>query len=214
MGDILFYLSCLLIGGSYILYFLFVLLGNKTKISNSNGFDLSKDMISEYNSINIIESTGKFTFYNIKRRVIKLSSKCYYGYDLISISLSLIESGISIIDSKKNKYIDLFRKVFSNLKILYIFPILALLINNVTYMISDVKVSMLFIVIFTVISYVLIDIKSNALDVISLGLEKNKDINKDNVNRIITFINRILWLDKLMFFGELIIILRFVYIML
>ena len=113
MIEILLYFSSGLIILGYIYYLLVILLGRNSIISDNDGFDITKDIISEYNSINIIENSGYFTIYNIKRKVIKLATKCYYGKDLSSISLSLTEAGISVVDNKNNKYIDFFRIIFN-----------------------------------------------------------------------------------------------------
>lgn len=199
---------------SFIGYFIMIMIGRGIVVSKSNGFDVTKDIISEYNSINVIESKGYFTIYNIKRRVIKLASKCYYGNDLSSISLSLMEAGVSVVDNKKNKYIDIFRNIFSNLKILYVFPVLALLISNSSFNVNDAKVSLIFIVLFSFITYIVVDIKSQAYIWICDNLKKIKDINKDNCLRVINFINRIILLDKFIFFGELLMIIRFIVILL
>ena len=158
MDIVLLYISSGLIIFSFISYFIMILIGRGRVVSKVDGFDVTKDIISEYNSINVIESKSYFTVYNINRKVIKLDTKCYYGKDLSSICLSLIEAGISVVDNKGNKYIDIFRKIFSNLKILYIFPIIAVFINNSSFNISDAKVSMIFILLFSVITYILIDI--------------------------------------------------------
>ena len=105
MLDIILYISSGMILFAYLGYFLLILINRNKIVSNSDGFDVTKDIISEYNSINIIETTGYFTVYNIKRKVIKLASKCYYGKDLSSMSLALNEAGISIVDNNKNKYL-------------------------------------------------------------------------------------------------------------
>lgn len=214
MVNMLLYLSTGLILGGFILYFLIVILGSRKNVSKSNGFNITKDLISEYDAINIIENKNYFTVYNMKRRVIKLSSKCYYGHDLSSISLSLIEAGISIIDNEKNKYINLFRKIFSNLMLLYIFPIIAIFINNASYNISDAKASMIFIILFSVITYMFIDIKNQVYDWINSNIDKIKEINKANQKKIINFINKLMLVDKLIFLGELVMIVRLVAILL
>lgn len=213
MINILLYLSTGLILVGFIGYILLIMLGDK-KVTDSDGFNITKDIISKYNTINIIESKNYFTMYNIKRKVIKLSSKCYYGNDISSISVALIEAGISVIDSDKNKYIDLFRNIFSNLKILYIFPIIAIFINHAIYNISDAKVSMLFIIIFSVITYMFIDIKNQAYSWINDNIEKIKEINKDNRIKIFNFISKLIFVDKIIFFGELVMIIRMVAILL
>lgn len=208
MSNILLYISTGFILFAYLGYFLFILFGRNKKVSNSSGFDVTKDIISEYNSINVIESKSYFTMYNIKRRVIKLSMGNYYGKDLSSISLSLLEAVISVIDDKKNIYIDYIRKIFSNLKILYIFPLIAILINNLSFNVSDAKASIFFLVIFTFISYILVNIKIQASCWIRENLKKISGISKDNRLKIDNFIDRLVFFDKIIFFGEVIIIIR------
>lgn len=212
--NILLYVSSGLIIVAFIGYLIMIMIGRNKIVSKVDGFDVTKDIVSEYNSINVIESKSYFTIYNIKRMVIKLDTKCYYGKDLSSICLSLIEAGISIVDNNKNKYIDIFRNIFSNLKILYIFPIIGLFINNSSFNISDAKVSIIFIFLFSVISYILINMKNQAFDWIKDNLKKIKGIDKDNRNKIVSFINNLILLDNFIFYGEFIMIMRLVFIIL
>lgn len=213
MDMILLYSSNGIVILGFILYFLLIIVGSRKNVSKDSGFDITKDIISEYNSINVIETKSYFSIYNIKRRVIKLSSRCYYGRDLSSISLSLIEAGISIVDNNKNKYIDLFRNVFSNLKMLYVFGLVSIFINNSSFNVSDAKVSMIFMLIFILISYILLDIKSDGCNYISNKLEKIKDMSVDNVDKVISFMNKFLWCDKLIYYGEVLMVVRMVLIM-
>lgn len=214
MIEILLYVSTGMIIFAYLGYFLMIFMGRSKIVSKSDGFDVTKDIISEYNSINIIESRGYFTIYNIKRRVIKLATKSYYGKDLSSIALSLNEAGISVVDNNKNKYINVLRTIFYDLKMLYIFPIISLVISNSSFNMSDAKVSMIFIVVFAFISYILIDIKNEACYWVSNNLKKIKDISKDNREKVINFMNKLIFLDKFIYFGELIMIIRFALILL
>lgn len=214
MIEILLYISNGLIILGYITYILLILIGRNKEISNSDGFDVTKDIISEYNSINIIENNGYFTIYNIKRKVIKLATKCYYGKDISSISLSLTEAGISVVDNEKSKAIDIFRIIFNNLKLLYIFPLIALFINNSSFNVNDAKISIFIVVLLSFISYILLEIKNNSIYWISNNLKKIKNINKNNREKIIKFMNNLILLDKFIYFGELIIIIRLVFIML
>ena len=213
MDMILLYSSNGIVILGFILYLLLIIVCSRKNVSKDSGFDITKDIISEYNSINVIESKSYFSIYNIKRRVIKLSSRCYYGRDLSSISLSLIEAGISIVDNNKNKYIDLFRNVFSNLKMLYVFGLVSIFINNSSFNVSDAKVSMIFMLIFILISYILLDIKSDGCNYISNKLEKIKDMSVDNVDKVISFMNKFLWCDKLIYYGEVLMVVRMVLIM-
>lgn len=214
MSEILLYLSCGFILFAFLEYIFMIFLKGNIQVTKSNGFDTTKDIISQYNSINIIESKSYFTIYNIKRKVIKIASKCYYGNSISDISLPLIEAGISTLDDNKNKFINIVRIVFSNLKWLYIFPIIAIFINCSTYNISDAKVSMVFILLFMFISYILIDIKTMAYTWISDNLKNIKSINKENREKIIDFVDSVIFFDKFIFFGYLIMMIRFVVILL
>lgn len=213
MIEMLLYISMGFVIFGFLLYFILILIGRVKNVSKCDGFDVTKDIISEYNMINVIESKSYFTVYNIKRKVIKLSSDCYYGKDLSSISLSLMEAGVSIVDNNKNKYIDIFRILFSNIKMLYVFPIVSLFISNSSFNINDAKVSILFLLLFAFISYVMLDIRGQVGYFVSENLNKIKDISKDNRDKIINFMNKLLFCDKIIYFGELIMIIRLVLIM-
>lgn len=214
MIDLLLYITNGLIIFSYLFYLLMMLINNKKIVSESTGFDISKDMISEYNSINIIENKGYFTVYNIRRKVIKLATNCYYGSSISAISTSLMESGISVIDDNKNKFINLFRKIFPNLKLIYIFPILSVIINSLSYNVSDAKSSMIFVILFSIISYMYINIKDEVILWINNNLSNIKSISEENSFKIINFIKKINLLDKLIFISQLLMIVRFVAIIL
>lgn len=214
MIEYLKYITNGLIILALVSYILIVVLNRKKKITDSTGFDITKDILSDYDHINIIENKSIFTVYNIKRRVIKLASKCYYGNTISDIGISLIEAGISAIDNYKNKFINFFRSIIPNLKLLYVLPILAIGINMITYNVSDAKVSIIFILLFSLIEYLLIEIKSNALMWTDKNIKKIKEINKNNKDRVMTFINNIILIDKVIFIAELLIIIRCVAIIL
>jgi len=199
---------------SFALYFLLVLIGRRKKVTNSDGFNITKDIIHEYNSINIILSKGYFTVYNIKRRVIRMANRCYYGNTISDIAIPLIEAGISSVDDKKNKVINFLRNIFPNIKCLYIFPLVCVIINSQTYNISDAKVSIIFFILFAIISYMVIDIKNNGIWNISNKVDKIKDISTENRKSIISFMNKVNILDKFIFISELLMIIRCVMIML
>ena len=213
MIAILLYVSNGMILLSYLGYFIMIMIGRNNIVSKSDGFDVTKDIISEYNSINIIESSCYFTIYNIKRKVIKLATKSYYGKDHSSIALSLNEAGISVVDNHKNKYINMFRTIFYNLKLLYIFPIIALIISNSSFNINDAKFSMIFVLLFVFISYMLIDIKNLGYYWVSNNIKKIKDISKEKRDKVLIFMNRLILLDKIIYFSELIMIIRFILIL-
>lgn len=210
---ILMYVSSGMVIFGFLLYFILILVGRNKIVSKDECYGEVKEIVSEYDIINMIETKGYFTVYNIKRMVIKLSSKCYYGKDLSSFGISLMEAGLAIVDKKKNKYIDFFRKFFNNLKILYVFSILAVFINHASFNISDAKISLIFMVVFTLISYILLEIKVNGSYYVQECLENNKDINKENRQSISKFMNSLLLTDKLIYLGEILMIMRMILLM-
>lgn len=213
MVNILLYVAMGLVFGGYILYFLLIFIYRNNEIGDCSGFEVTKDIISEYNSINVIENSGYFTIYNIKRRVIKIASSCYYGKNLVSISISLMEAGISIVDNNENKYINLLRNIFSNLKILYVFPLFGIFISNSSFNVSDANASIFFLLLFVFISYILLDIRRMACDFVNDNISRIVEIKKVNRMKITNFMNKLLLCDKLIYFGELVMIIRLVLIM-
>ena len=214
MSEILMYVSNGLIIISFLLYLILMLINRKNIIEGKDGFNVTKDILHEYDSINIIENAGYFTIYNIKRRVIKIASRCYYGNNISDIAIPLIEAGISGIDNGKNKVINFFRKIIPNLKCLYVLPLLAISINSITYNISDAKIGLVFLVIFSFICYYLININTEVLMWVDERIKKLRDINQNNKMKIINYINNILIINKILFIGQLVMIIRFVAIIL
>ncbi len=211
MVNYLVYIANGLIVIGFIGYFLLITFSNK-KISKSDGFNVTKDILNEYDSINIIENKSYFTIYNIRRKVIKIASKCYYGNNVSDIAIPLMEAGISIVDNNKNKFITFFSKVVSNLKYLYIFPICAILFNIFASSIGDAKIGLFLLAICIFISYILINLKSEAI--VKINNKLNKVLNKNDSLVIIKFLNKIILFDKFIFIGELIMVIRFVAVML
>lgn len=211
--EYLLYVSNGLIILSFALYILLILLNSKKKFIN-DGFSITKDILDEFDAINIIENTGMFTVYNIQRKVIKIASRRYYGKSISDASIPLIEAGISVVDNKRNKFINFFRKIIPNLKLLYIFPFIAIGINSITYGTSDAKIGILVLALCVFISYVMIDIKSAAKYWLNKNVSKISYVDKNGINSINNFIDRVILFDKLIFIGELLMIIRFVYIIL
>ena len=73
MINILLYVSNGLILISLFFYLLLILINKNRKITNETGFDITKNITSEFDRINIIASNGKITYYNPKRKVIRLN---------------------------------------------------------------------------------------------------------------------------------------------
>ena len=213
MINILMYISSGLIVSGFIGYILLILINNK-RITNVDGFNITKDILNEYDSINIIENKSLFTVYNIKRKVIKIASKCYYGKSISDLAIPLMEAGISVIDNGKNKFMLFVKKIVSNLKLLYILPIIAVVFNGIDLGTIDAKIGIFFVGLLCVISYLLINIKITSNEWIYEKIDKNKEINKKDKSNINNFLNKVLLFDKLIFIGQLVMIIRFIAIIL
>ena len=78
MNTILLYISSSIILFSFLLYLILMFI-NKKEISNVPGLDITSEILNDFSGINVLLSKGKFTYYDIKRKVVKLNSNCYYG---------------------------------------------------------------------------------------------------------------------------------------
>ena len=210
----LLYISNGLIISGYVGYFLLVIINQKRKLNNNSGFDITKAMLNEYNSINIILGNSFFTVYNIKRKVIKIANKCYYGNSISDISIPLIEAGISVDDDGKNKFLNGLKKIISNLKLLYVLPLVAILLNINTYGTTDAKIGILTLIVFSFISYMIINIKNDCYNWVTKRIKQIKTIKEEDMEKITDFINKVILLDKFIFIGELVMIIKFVAVLL
>ena len=213
MIEILKYISSGLIIIPFICYLLNILINKNKKISDDDGFNITKDIIQEYDMINIIEEKGIDSNYNLKRGVIKLSSKCYYGNDLSHICIGLMEAGISVIDRKGNKYINIFKKIVSNLKILYIFPIVTVIINLFTYTKGDARIGIMLVLVSTLVVYMINSIVMDASRWICDNIKKVKSVDKNGKDKIVNYFNNIVNLNRIIFIGELVSIIMMVAIL-
>ena len=205
---ILMYIANGLIIFAFLWYLLLVIFNSNNKFTESDGFNVTKDILSEYDSINIIENKSIFTVYNLKRKVIKIASKRYYGNSLSDIAIPLMEAGVS---ANNSKYLDMLSKILSNLKKLYILPIIIIIVNSVTYSLGDARIAIPLVAICALASYIIIDIKNCAYIWLDKHINNKLKINKE---KTLKFINKIIMIDKLIFFGELLMIIRFVAIIL
>lgn len=204
MDNLFLYISSFITLSGFILYFVLILLSKK-EISKVSGLDVICEMLNDFTGINVLLNKGKFTYYDIKRKVVKLNSNCYYGKNLDSIAVGLIETGMLINDKRGNKIIDICRNVLPTLKILYVLPIIAIIINHMTYNVADSVLSLFVLLVFAVVCYIMIDFKTWLL---------NYYLKKSFINReIINFIRYVLYCDWLFLIGEVMMIFRFIFIL-
>lgn len=179
-----------------ILYFI-----NKDKESNKTGSELALKILNNDYEIKVIESKGKiFSTYSFRRKMIRLSTKTYYGKDYFSLYVSYLLSGYEIV---KNKYTELISKVFQNMKIVSFSGIITCIISIITNNSIDSKFAIIACIIISVYNYLIYSIHINIK-------EKIKKIDK----KVIEIFDKMLFINKLFFITTLIAILRFIIIIL
>lgn len=207
MINILKCISSLFIIIPILYYGLSILINSHKKISDDTGFNITKDIISEYNTINIIENTGIISYYNLKRKIIKLSKNSYYGNNLSYISIALLSASISVIDKNKNQYLTLIKKVVNNLKLIYLFPLITIIIPYITYTKLDAQFGLIIILLSTIILYIQNNILSESFIWINSNIKKIKSLTKDNRKKVLNYLQKIINLNKYIFLGELVMII-------
>ena len=89
---------------------------NKKKIvDNYSGFDVAKDVTTNYDAINIVKSSDiVVSEYDVKRNVIRLNANNYEGNSYFDIFVSSILAGYSLVNSDNPnsfKFSFLFKKM-------------------------------------------------------------------------------------------------------
>ena len=208
LTNLLLYVTNILIIISYILHFLLQFYNNKYKISGTTGFNITNDTLNEDNRINIVEKKGYITVYNLKKRVIEIATKNYYGSTITDFGIPLIELGILETDNNNNKYLNIIKKILPNLKLIYLFSFIAFCINNVTYSISDAKASMIALFICLILYHMLIAIKTEGLNHIHKKLKRISYLREENFAKIMKYLENDLKISKIIYFTEFIMIIR------
>ena len=75
LSNILLIILVCLVGSSYLILLINWITSKNNKIDNYNGFDIAKEITSNYDEINIVSCNGLFSFYDVKRNVIRLNNK-------------------------------------------------------------------------------------------------------------------------------------------
>lgn len=209
--NILLLISILLILIAYLNIVLKFIKTKNIKIDNLTGFDLAKELTSNYDEINIVESRDiNISKYNLKRKVIRLTTKDYNSNNINTLSKISLLSGYSLINLNKDKNIEYLSKIFKSIDYLNKSPILAIIISLLVRKIGDAKIAILLLVIISIYQYLINEINITSKEETTNNL---KEIIKDNNYSILENIqNSYLLLNKISFITTLILILRLVLI--
>ena len=86
---------------------------------------------------------------------------------------------------------------------------MAIVISLLTYNYIDVNINIIIMVLLLIIMYMLIDVRTMSFMWIKDNIKKFKTLSRKNIIDINDYINRLLISDKLIFIGELGLLLRF-----
>ena len=142
ISNIILILGIILIILGY-LYLIILYVVNKNKKLDITAADQVENLLKRNDSINVIESKDNiFSSYNLKRKIVKLTSKMYESNSLFSVSVASLLSGYSLVN---NKLINYFSYVFREIKYFSYTGIITIIFS---FMVSNIGDSKLLIVIF------------------------------------------------------------------
>lgn len=205
--NILLILSISIIGISYLRIILIYFKTKNIKSKNFTGFDIAKEITSNYNEINIVESKEiNISKYNLKRRIIRLTNKNYEENNLFTLAITSCLSGYSLSNINKDKYLQLLSNILPNIDYLGKTAILALILSIMTSTAGDAKIGIVLLGIILAYQYVLIIINTSSNEYTKEELKKI--VSKKELSNIEEVLNSFLSLHTLSFITTLILILR------
>ena len=207
LSDVLLLVSIVLVIIAYIRIILIYFKTKKIKIEEVTGFDIAKELTSNYDEINIVESKEvSISKYNLKRQIIRLTSNDYNSNNIFTLSISSLLAGYSLSKLNKDKNIQLFSKVFSNIDYLNKSAPLAIIISLLATNIGDAKITIIILIIILFYQYLINEINNTSKEIINKTSEII--VEKENYLLIEKIQNTFLELNKISFITTLILILR------
>lgn len=204
MSYLLLIFSFILVIISYLFLTISWFINRKRKFDDYTGFDASKDVIVNDDSINIVNSSSiVFSEYDIKRNVVRLNNKNYEGNSYFDIGISAILSGYSLVNDDNKKYFK-FSFIFNKIKCISFCSLFMLVLSCFINNIGDARIGIIFFCLLLIYQYMryLIIVSSN--DVI-----KN-NLREDVLSKVESFVNSNIKFCKLNFLSGLVMLLRLV----
>lgn len=207
-------LLCCIIGVmvSYLRIFIVYLVNKNHNFEDVTGFDLAKELTSNYDEINIVESKEIYASrYHVKRRIIRLTPRDYSNTDMYTLAITSQLSGYSLIDIERNKYLNFVGMFMKNITVLSKLPCLALIISLLTNTSGDAKIGIMLLGIILVYQYLMIQINHDANELVKYNLDRIEQLDKQDFIKIM---NHFLSFYTISFVITLILIIREVLIIL
>lgn len=211
ISNILLLISLILTLVAYTRIILNYLTTKSIKIKDITGFDLAKELTSNYDEINIVETKDKIiSKYNLKRNVIRLTEKDYANNDIFTLTKSSLLSGYSLLNINKDKYITTLKSILPNIDYLNKSAPIALVISLFTNTKGDAKIAIILLLIILIYQYII-----NTININSKEETKNqltKILKNENYTKLEKVQNNYLFLNQISFIATLILLLRIVFI--
>ena len=203
LSNILLIILVCLVGSSYLILLINWITNKNNKIDNYNGFDIAKEITSNYDEINIVSCNGLFSFYDVKRNVIRLNNKNYDGNSFVDISIGAMLAGISLVNSdNRNKFI------FKRVRVISLASLIMMFLSFLVNSIGDARIMM--VITFGCLLYLFMryQMVSGAVSLIECNMDKN--IYSKIKSIIMGYVN----FYKISFISLLVVLVRLVVIML
>lgn len=203
LSNILLIILVCLVGSSYLILLINWITNKNNKIDNYNGFDIAKEITSNYDEINIVSCNGLFSFYDVKRNVIRLNDKNYDGNSFVDISIGAMLAGISLVNSdNRNKFI------FKRVRVISLASLIMMFLSFLVNSIGDARIMM--IITFGCLLYLFMryQMVSGAVSLIECNMDKN--IYSKIKSIVMGYVN----FYKISFISLLVVLVRLVVIML
>lgn len=205
--NLLLLISIIITVISYLRILIIYAKSKNEKINNLTGFDLAKEITSNYNEINIVESKEiNISKYNLKRRIIRLTNKNYESNDIFTLGITSCLSGYSLANINKDKYLQLLANIFPNIDYLNKTSILIIIISVLTTNAGDAKIGVILLGIILIYQYLIIQINTASNEYTKQEIKKI--VSKKYLSKIETILNSFLSLHTVNFIITLILILR------
>ena len=206
MNKLLLIISIILILVSYTRIILIYLKTKNIKINDLSGFDLAKELTSNYDEINIVESNSiNISKYNLKRRIIRFTNKDYNSNDIFTLTKSSFLSSYSLLHSNKDKNINFLSNILPNIDYLTKSSIFSLIISLLTSSKGDAKIAIILLLIILIYQYLINEINNNSIELTNKDLKKL--LSKENYLLMTQTKNAYLFLNKISFISTLILLL-------
>lgn len=203
LSNMLLIILVCLVGSSYLILLINWITNKNNKIDNYNGFDIAKEITSNYDEINIVSCNGLFSFYDVKRNVIRLNNKNYEGNSFVDISIGAMLAGISLVNSdNRNKFI------FKRVRVISLASLIMMFLSFLVNSIGDARIMM--VITFGCLLYLFMryQMVSGAVSLIECNMDKN--IYSKIKSIVMGYVN----FYKISFISMLVLVVRLIVIML